>query len=90
MKRGSSNPMKLAEEGYRHLEEGDPEAALRIAARLEEIRFTAAFEIAALAHAQLDDLSSAVAVLERGLDLAPTVWLNWHTLRVHASMSANA
>jgi tetratricopeptide (TPR) repeat protein len=44
------------------------------------MQFTAAFEIGALAHGQLGDLEAAVAVLRRGLDIAPTVWINWQLL----------
>jgi tetratricopeptide (TPR) repeat protein len=71
---------KLAEEGYQRLDDGEPEAALKVAAELEELRYTAAFEIASLAHAQLGDLAAAVATLRRGVDLAPSVWLNWQLL----------
>lgn len=71
---------KLAEEGYQHLSEGNPEAALNVAAKLETLRYTATFEIAALAHAQLGDLGAAVTTLERGLKIAPGVWINWQLL----------
>ena len=50
---------KLAEKGYRHLQDGDAAAAQKVSAELEALRFTAAFEIAALAHAQLGDLEAA-------------------------------
>src|SRR5688572_21492310 len=71
---------KLAEKGYRNLQDGDAAAALKVSAELEALRFTAAFEIAALAHAQLGDLEAAVTTLRRGLDIAPTVWINWQLL----------
>jgi tetratricopeptide (TPR) repeat protein len=76
---------KLAEEGYRHLQDRDAEAALKVAAELETLRFTAAFEIAALAHAQLGNLEAAAATLRRGLDIAPTVWINWQLLGNYVS-----
>ncbi len=71
---------KLAKAGYQHLKDGDTEAALKVAAELEGLRFTAAFEIAALAHGQLGELEAAVVVLRRGLEMAPNVWLNWQLL----------
>ncbi len=71
---------KLAEAGYQHLKDGDAEAALKVAAQLEVLGFTASFEIAALAHGQHGDLEAAVAVLRRGLEIVPTVWINWQLL----------
>ena len=71
---------KLAEAGYQHLKDGDAEAALKVAAQLEVLGFTATFEIAALAHGQLGDLEAAVDVLRRGLEIVPTVWINWQLL----------
>jgi tetratricopeptide (TPR) repeat protein len=71
---------QLAAEGYRHLEEGNAEEALAVATKLEGMQFTAAFEIAALAQVQLGDLGAAVTTLERGLEIAPGVWINWQLL----------
>jgi tetratricopeptide (TPR) repeat protein len=71
---------RLADQGYQHLEDGKPDEALAVAAKLEELEYTAAFEIAALAHAQQGDLATAVKTLERGLDLEPAVWVNWQLL----------
>jgi tetratricopeptide (TPR) repeat protein len=71
---------KLVEAGYQHLQEGNAEAALKVAEELESLRFTATFEIAALAHFQLGDIEAAVAVLKRGVKVAPTVWGNWQLL----------
>src|SRR5262245_5741741 len=71
---------KLAEAGYQHLKDGDAEAALRVAEELESLLYTATFEIAALAHRQLGDIEAAVALLKRGLEIAPVVWVNWQLL----------
>src|SRR5262245_38065397 len=71
---------QLDKEARELLADDDFEGALRIAEQLETLRYTAAFEIAALAHAGMDDLEKAVAVLERGLALAPDVWVNWQLL----------
>ena len=71
---------KLADEGYRPVNEGNASAALAIAAELEALHYTGAFEIAALAQAQLGKLEVAVATLERGLESALEVWINWQLL----------
>jgi tetratricopeptide (TPR) repeat protein len=70
----------LAEAGYQCLRHGDAAGALKIANELEELQCATAFEIAALAHAQLGDLQAAVAVLRTGLELAPKVWPCWQLL----------
>jgi hypothetical protein len=64
---------KLAETGYQCLRDRDAEGALKIAGQLDELRYTATFEIAALAHAQRGDLEAAVAVLRRGPEIAPAL-----------------
>ena len=71
---------QLSERGYACLRQRQYQSALRIAKRLERLRYSAAFEIAGLAYAGLDDLPSAVKTLERGVDLAPACWLNWQLL----------
>lgn len=62
------------------LEGGDFDAALEVARKLEGLRYTGAFEIAALAHMGRGEVEAAVDVLERGLTLAPAVWINWQLL----------
>lgn len=64
-------------QGYEHLQEEEFEEALEVATELEELRFTAAFEIAALAHDGLGDLEAAVGALHRGVEVAPDCWPNW-------------
>jgi tetratricopeptide (TPR) repeat protein len=71
---------QLSERGYACLRQREYKSALRFAKRLERLRYTAAFEIAGLAYAGLDDLETAVKTLERGVDLAPDCWLNWQLL----------
>jgi tetratricopeptide (TPR) repeat protein len=71
---------KLTEAGHRCLRDGDPDGALKVAAQLEELRYTATFELAALAHVQRGDLDAAIAVLRRGLEIAPLAWPNWQLL----------
>lgn len=75
-----SRAERLADEGYRCIREGDDSRALEIAAQLEELASSTAFEIAALAHHERDDLEAAVRVLERGVEQAPDAWLNWQLL----------
>ena len=70
----------IYDEGMQLLQDGDVEGALAKAARLEELRFSGAFELAALAHLQRGETAEAAAVLERGVGLAPDVWLNWQLL----------
>ena len=72
--------IKLADHGYELLKEKEYEQALEVAAQLEERKYTATFEIAALAHDALGNTEEAVEVLEKGVDLVPTIWLNWHLL----------
>jgi tetratricopeptide (TPR) repeat protein len=71
---------RLADKGYELLRDEDYEAARDIAAQLEDLRYSAAFEIGAQAQAGLGDLDKAVEILERGVSKAPTVWLLWHLL----------
>jgi tetratricopeptide (TPR) repeat protein len=71
---------RLCDAGFTHLRNGDFEAALEVAAELEKIGYTAAFDIAAQAHAAAGDLDRAVTVLERGLALVPDAWPNWQLL----------
>jgi len=54
--------------------------AIKIAGQLEKLRFSSAFEIAAQAYSGLENLEKAVSILERGVNLAPDVWLNWQLL----------
>lgn len=71
---------KLTAKGFASLREGEYEVALEAAKELEEMRHTAAFDIAAQAYAGMDDLESAVKTLNRGLEKAPNCWLNWQLL----------
>lgn len=72
--------LELAERGFSLVREGDYKAALKVAKQLEKLRYTAAYDIAAQAHAGLGDLDEAVSTLERGLQKAPDCWLNWQLL----------
>lgn len=71
---------ELTSQGFRCLEVQDYSGALEVAAQLEDRRYTAAFEIGALAHAGQDQLEQAVELLERGVEAAPDVWLLWQLL----------
>jgi len=70
----------LLRKGYARVREREFDSALEIAAQLESQRFSRAFEIAALAQAGKGDLDAAVAALQRGVEVAPDVWLNWQLL----------
>lgn len=71
---------KLTAEGFECLKNEEYEKAIKISDQLEKLRFSSAFEIAAQAYSGLGDLVKAVSVLERGVMLAPDVWLNWQLL----------
>lgn len=71
---------KLSRKGYELIDAEEFDRALEVAEELERLRYSAAFEIAALAHAGKGDLAAAVRALERGVEIAPDVWLNWQLL----------
>jgi tetratricopeptide (TPR) repeat protein len=71
---------KLSQKGYELIDEEEFDRALAVAEDLERLRYSAAFEIAALAHEGKGDLAAAVRALERGVERAPDVWLNWQLL----------
>ncbi len=71
---------KLSQKGYELIDAEEFDRALEVAEELERLRYSAAFEIAALAHAGQGDLAAAVRALERGVEIAPDVWLNWQLL----------
>lgn len=73
----------LLEKGRALIEEGEFDAALEIAAELEELGNCGGFELAALAQAGKGDLEAAVATLQRGVAVAPEVWLLWVLLGNH-------
>ena len=70
----------LQEVGFAALESGDLKAALRAGARLKELRHSSAFELIALAHAAGGDLDEAIAALDEGVSVAPSVWVLWQLL----------
>lgn len=71
---------ELMAEAFAHLEAGDPESALEIGKRLESMQYSGAYEVQAMAYADMDDMEQAVAVLEAGVAHAPGVWLLWQLL----------
>lgn len=76
---------ELFEKGLFLVEEGDVAGALDVAADLERRSFSGAFELAARAHFATGDLDAAIDVLERGVDVAPEVWINWQLLGSYRS-----
>lgn len=71
---------ELMAEAFAHLEAGDPEAALEIGKQLETMQYSGAYEVQAMAYADMDETEQAVAVLEAGVAHAPAVWLLWQLL----------
>ncbi len=63
-----------------HLDKYEYEEALAAAHELEELQYTGAYEIAALAHQGKGDVEEAVRVLHRGVEAAPDCWLIWELL----------
>lgn len=72
--------LRLADKGFECLKSREYAQALEIARRLEEFRYTAAYDIAAQAHAGQGDIEQAVVVLKRGVEKAPDCWVNWELL----------
>jgi len=70
----------LIEEGRQFLELEDYDRAIAVGKRIERARHSYAFELMALAHAGRGNLQEAIATLERGVKLAPSVWLLWQLL----------
>lgn len=70
----------LMAEAFAHLEAGDPESALEIGKQLETMQYSGAYEVQAMAYADMDELEQAVGVLEAGVAHAPGVWLLWQLL----------
>jgi tetratricopeptide (TPR) repeat protein len=71
---------ELMAEAFAHLEAGDPESALEIGKRLESMQYSGAYEVQAMAYADMDEMEQAVAALEAGVAHAPGVWLLWQLL----------
>lgn len=76
----AAEPESLMAVAFRLLKENDPEKALKIARRLEKMRYSGAFEIQALAYDDLDRKQKAIEVLEKGTRTVPDVWLLWQLL----------
>jgi tetratricopeptide (TPR) repeat protein len=70
----------LSDQGFAYLSIREWDEALKVAKELEERRFSAAYDIAAQAHAGLGDVEEAIRVLERGVEKAPRAWPNWQLL----------
>jgi tetratricopeptide (TPR) repeat protein len=70
----------LVKQGFEHLQAREFQDAIDVARQLEELRFSAAFELASLAHQGMGNRDEAVRALQRGVDVAPEVWLNWQLL----------
>jgi len=70
----------FAEEGFSCVKSGQYRKALRIAKMLEKSRYSACFEIAALAYGDMGKKKKAVDVLRKGVEKVPDVWVNWELL----------
>jgi len=75
----------LMSEAFELLDVCDTEGALKIAKRLERMRWSGCFEIEALALVQLDKKRKAIKVLERGVKKASGAWMLWSRLGEYRS-----
>lgn len=71
---------KLMDEAFELIECCESKKALKIADKLEKLRYTGAFEVRALAYAEMERLDKAIKVLEEGVKKAPNVWRLWNLL----------
>lgn len=62
------------------MEEGRTQDALAVAKKLHELRYSGGFEIEAQALAAQGSKEDAIAVLRKGLEVAPASWLNANLL----------
>ncbi len=70
----------LMHEAYDLIEFEEYDKALAIADRLEQLRYTGAFEIRALVYGDQADYEQAIAVLEEAVDKFPALWRFWNML----------
>lgn len=71
---------RLMNEAFEALDEGEPEAALRIAKKLRGLKYSGCFEVQALAYADLGKRTKAIKVLREGTDKCPDIWMLWQLL----------
>lgn len=71
---------KLADQGFQFLSEERYEEAIKISKQLEELRYTAAFDIGAQAYCGLGDMDKAILTLKRGIKIQPKCWPNLQLL----------
>ncbi|HOX06663.1 MAG TPA: hypothetical protein PK280_09690 [Planctomycetota bacterium] len=71
---------ELSSQAHDCLRKQDYEGALALAKEIEALRYSAAYEIAGLAHSAMGNTKLAVEALERGVKKVPEVWLNWELL----------
>ncbi len=70
----------MHDEALAKIDEGDLAGAAALAAQLEAIGWSGCFEIEALARRKAGDRSGALAALDRGIAVAPELWM-LHQLR---------
>lgn len=71
---------RLLDEGYRLLEEGEHERALRVSAKLDKLHNSGAYEIGARALKAMGREQEAIAMLEKGVRVAESVYILWSYL----------
>ena len=66
--------------GLAYVKKGRTNKAMKVAKELHCLRYSGAFEIEAQALAQDGSKDEAISVLRKGLEVAPTSWLNGNLL----------
>jgi len=70
----------LMAQASEHIDSENFRAALKIGEELEKLKFTGAFETQALAYAAMGKKKKAIKILEKGIKIAPDIWLLWQLL----------
>jgi Tfp pilus assembly protein PilF len=71
---------KLVKRGLSFVRDGKTTEALAVARELHSIRYSGAFEVEAQALDREGSKDEAIAVLRKGLEVAPQAWLNGNLL----------
>lgn len=80
MSEDQSEAEALMDRGWELLRRNNAQEALKVGKRLEAMRYSGGFEIQALALCDLRRRREAIAVLEKGVETVPGVWLLWQLL----------
>jgi len=71
---------RLMDDAFQALDQGEPEAAFKIAKILRRMKYFGAFEVEALACSNLGQTKQAIDALQEGTEKCPDVWQLWQLL----------